>query len=130
MAVLTAKRVSRFCSLWLPVIACMSVIFYASCIPAGNIPSLFPHEDILFHGLIYAILALFFFRALKNTESRLALWQLFVFTVVFGSVYGASDEFHQLFTPGRSCSGFDLVVDTIGSSAGGFVGGVFQKWLK
>ncbi len=130
MVVLMANRFSRIFSFWFPVIGCMSAIFYASCIPARNIPSLFPHEDILFHGLIYATLGLFFFRALKNTDSRLVVWQLVVFTIVFGFVYGASDEFHQLFTSGRSCSGFDLVVDTIGSAVGGFVGGLLYKWLK
>ncbi len=130
MAALTLNRFSRIFSLWFPVIGCMSVIFYASCIPGKNIPSLFSHEDILFHGSIYAILGLFFFRALKNTDSRLAVWQLLVFTVIFGFVYGASDEFHQLFTSGRSCSGFDLMVDTIGSLAGGLIGGFLHKWLK
>ena len=29
-----------------------------------------------------------------------------VFTVIFGAVYGTTDELHQLFTPGRSCSSF------------------------
>jgi VanZ family protein len=120
----------RAINLWFPVIMCMSIIFYASCLTGKDIPSLFPHEDVLFHGAIYAILALFFYRALKNTNPRLIRLQLFVFTVIFGFAYGSSDEFHQLFTPGRSCSGFDLIVDTIGSCIGGFIGGIFHQWLK
>ncbi len=130
MAVITDNRLKRFLSLWAPVAGCMGLIFYASCLPAKNIPSLFPHEDILFHGTVYAILALFFYRALNNTNFRLEQPGLIVFTVLFGFFYGITDEFHQLFTPGRSCSGFDLMVDTIGSLAGGLTGGILHKWLK
>ncbi|MCX5708130.1 MAG: VanZ family protein [Candidatus Omnitrophica bacterium] len=127
---IATNRYKRLTNLWLPVIMCMGLIFYASSITGKDIPSLFPHEDILFHGAIYAILALFFYRALKNTGSRLIRLQLFIFTVIFGFAYGASDEFHQMFTPGRDCSGFDLIVDTIGTCAGGFIGVIFYKWLK
>ncbi len=130
MAALTVNRFSRFSSLWFPVIGCMGVIFYASCLTGKDIPSLFPYQDILFHGSIYATLALFFFRALKNTNPRLIRAQLIIFTVIFGFVYGATDEFHQLFTLGRSCSGFDLMVDTIGSCVGSFMGSLLHKWLK
>ncbi len=124
------NRFWRAIVLWLPVLGCMGLIFYASSLSGKDIPSLFAFQDILFHGAIYAILALFFYRALKNTSPRLIRLQLFIFTIIFGFAYGASDEFHQLFTPGRDCSGFDLMVDTIGSCAGGFIGGIFYKWLK
>jgi VanZ family protein len=124
------NRLGRGINLWFPVILCMSFIFYASSVPGKDIPLLFPNEDILFHGTIYAILALFFYRALRNTDPRITRTRVFIFTVIFGIAYGASDEFHQLFTPGRDCSGFDLMVDTIGSCAGGLIGGIFHKWLK
>jgi len=130
MAALMVNRLGRFFILWSPVIGCMGVIFYASCLPGKDIPSLFAYQDILFHGSIYAILGLFFYRALKNTDIRLIRLQLIIFTIVFGFVYGATDEFHQLFTSGRSCSGFDLMVDTIGSSVGGLIGNLLHKWLK
>lgn len=124
------NRALRAIELWLPVLGCMGLIFYASSLSGKDIPSLFAYQDVLFHGAIYVILTLFFYRALKNTNSRLIRLQLFFFTVIFGFAYGASDEFHQMFTPGRDCSGFDLMVDTIGSCAGGFIGGIIHKWLK
>lgn len=130
MVAFTVNRLSRFFNLWFPVIGCMGIIFYASCLAAKDIPPLFPNEDIFFHGTVYATLGLFFYRALKNTASRLTRAQLIIFTVIFGSTYGATDEFHQLFTPGRNCSGFDLMVDTIGSAAGSVIGGIFHQWLK
>jgi VanZ family protein len=130
VARIAIDRFRRAINLWLPVLGCMGVIFYASGLPGKDIPSLFAYQDVLFHGLIYAILTLFFYRALKNTNSRLIRQQLFFFTIIFGFAYGASDEFHQMFTPGRDCSGFDLMVDTIGSCFGGFIGGIYHKWLK
>jgi VanZ family protein len=35
-----------------------------------------------------------------------------------GSVYGAIDEFHQYFVPGRDCNVWDWVADTLGSFLG------------
>jgi VanZ family protein len=116
------NRVIWFAKFWLPVLICMLFIFCVSSLPGKDIPALFPFQDILFHGSIYAVLGLFFSRALKNTRAKLSLSGLVIATVIFGFLYGASDEFHQLFIPGRSCSGFDLLVDTCGSLIGSLVG--------
>lgn len=35
--------------------------------------------------------------------------------LIFTSVYGASDEFHQFFVPGRTCEFYDWVADFLGS---------------
>ncbi len=129
-ASMPTKRLAEWARLWSPVIGVMALIFYASGLPGKDIPALFPHEDILFHAAIYAILGLFFFRALKlSRPGRLSLG-VFVLTVIFGFIYGASDEFHQMFVPGRDCSRADLLTDTIGSSIGAFCGGTSIKWLK
>jgi len=125
------KPFLRSCGLWLPVILCMAVIFRASSLPGKDIPSLFAYQDILFHAAIYAILSLFFYRAAGGSRPGVSRFKLFFYTVIFCSLYGASDEFHQLYTPGRDCSVFDWMVDTVGSCAGAFVGGgLFNKWLK
>jgi len=44
--------------------------------------------------------------------------------------YGASDEFHQYFVPGRDCSGFDLLADTAGSAAGIFIFTWMTRFLR
>ncbi len=38
--------------------------------------------------------------------------------VLIASAYGATDEIHQLFVPGRMCDPVDWLVDTVGSLAG------------
>jgi VanZ family protein len=45
----------------------------------------------------------------------LCAWLL---AAVLSSAYGATDEFHQYFVPGRDCSIFDWFADTGGSLAG------------
>lgn len=114
----TNKPIIRTINLWLPVIIWMGFIFYLSSIPGSFIPHLFSHQDIVSHIFVYMILAYFFSRALKNTYSSIALSKLIFFTVIFGVIYGLSDEFHQTFTPDRTASVFDLFIDGIGSLLG------------
>jgi len=38
--------------------------------------------------------------------------------IIIGALYAMSDEFHQLFVPGRSCSLRDVLIDSCGVSAG------------
>ena len=38
--------------------------------------------------------------------------------LIFSSLYGVSDEFHQIFTPGRSCDPMDRLVDTCAAAIG------------
>lgn len=53
------------------------------------------------------------YRALKSqgvVSKNAALW-----AILFSILYGASDEFHQSFTPGREPRVRDVFFDTIGS---------------
>jgi len=111
----------RFIKLWLPVLVCMGIIFYSSCIPGKDIPSIFTSQEILFHALTYGVMAYFFARALKNTYARFSLFKIIGLAVIFGIVYGFSDEFHQIFVPGRCASGFDLFIDGVGSFLGSLI---------
>jgi len=128
MAVSTAKRLYWFLYYWMPVCALAAFIFATSAVPGKDIPSLFPYEDILYHFAIYVILALFFIRALRRTGSPRPVAALIVITVVSCALYGVSDELHQLLTAGRSCSAFDVFIDTAGSLLGAAAGGVFITW--
>jgi len=124
------NRIVWFLKFWLPVLACMAFIFYVSSIQGEDIPSLFAFQDILFHGSVYALLAVFFYRALKNTFAKLAVLKIIFFTVIFGFSYGMTDEFHQLYIAGRYCSALDLIIDTAGSFLGSLIGGFFFRWQR
>ena len=102
--------------LWLPPSVWMGIIFAASSMPASALPS--PPEYVMFlaHFLEFFVLGILFFRALngglRNPVSLAALAVAFLFCVV----YGALDEFHQLFVPGRVPDLLDLASDTIGAA--------------
>lgn len=111
---------------WLPVFVCMAVIFYASSLPGKSIPGLFKFQDVVFHFTAYFILSLFLARALKNRNPGINRFKLIVFTAFLVICYGLSDEFHQSFVPGRSVSGFDVFIDSLG----GFFGGFIYQWQQ
>ncbi len=57
-------------------------------------------------------------RAIKNTKTGIPLKRIFILSVLLVILYAASDEFHQLFTPGRFASSLDLLSDGIGAVIG------------
>jgi VanZ family protein len=74
--------------------------------------------DKLLHLLAYFALsgsaALWF--PPEQWESRRFL--TFLLTVIIASVYGMIDEVHQSFVPGRYCSVWDWIADTLGAVLG------------
>ncbi len=102
--------------LWLPPIVYMAVIFHLSS-ESHPLPELTEHVwDKLLHTTEYAGLAVLLCRALVG--EGVSWTRAILAAAVFASVYGGTDEFHQLFTPGRDSSVFDWIADTIGSSIG------------
>jgi VanZ family protein len=97
----------------------MAVIFLASSTPGDELPQ-FGAFDFSFkkggHTLGYALLALGFLRGLawKRQTSRRSM----IFAVLFSFLYALSDEFHQTFTPGRTPSVLDVLIDTTGAVVG------------
>ena len=118
MAVQPQNKGIKIAILWLPVVFWMGVIFYASSTPGTDIPSLFPYQDILFHSMVYAALAFFLKRALKNSYQDLTARKAMALTVAVCILYGISDELHQLLVPHRIASFFDVGIDSIGSFMG------------
>jgi VanZ family protein len=121
----TPNKLMRLVNLWLPVAAVMAVIFRASSFPGRDIPSLFPFQDVCFHGSIYALLGFFLARALQKTYSQAGFWKCVLLVTACGIAYGLTDEFHQRFVPGRSADFFDVSVDGIGT----FIGSVVYIWF-
>ena len=111
----------------LPALVWAAVIFTLSSLPSTSFPDVEIFGiDKLVHFCIYMLLAVFAYRALRYQSlwpyaSRHAL----LLTVGAVALYGATDEFHQLFVPGRQADIFDLVAD-----AGGAIAYVAFVWLK
>lgn len=53
----------------------------------------------------------------KIFKATSSFWAMFLFV----ALYAVSDEFHQIFVPGRTFSGFDMLSDLGGASVGGII---------
>ncbi|MDD5435644.1 MAG: VanZ family protein [Nitrospira sp.] len=105
----------RFIYFWGPVIFFACVVFIGSSISHPLSKDPFPHFDKVAHLSEYGLFALLLFRALNGTLSKKSFLLLAVITVLITTGYGASDEFHQYFVPGRSSDLKDLAADGLGS---------------
>lgn len=109
----------RFIKYWLPIIIWMGVIFLFSNRPSITTVDFFLGDFLLkksAHLIEYAILGILMFRALLDIkiERKKAL----IISIIFASIYGMTDEFHQLFIAGRTSTIRDVIIDTIGATIG------------
>ena len=74
-------------------------------------------QDKLMHFICYGILGFMLARSFKNAQEGLS-WKQIALVSLIAFAYGASDEFHQSFVPGREASLGDLLADTLGGIAG------------
>jgi VanZ family protein len=99
---------------WTPPVIWSLVILFLTSIPNPSIPA--PKDsDKLVHFFVYAVLGALTGRAALLQRRQLALALALVAGI---SVFGAIDEWHQHFIPGRSPAVNDWVADTIGGVVG------------
>lgn len=70
--------------------------------------------------------------ALMNAlRLHFALPKACMLSTIIASLYGASDEFHQIFVPARTCDPADWLVDTIAALLGALLfWAIFTIWQK
>lgn len=116
---------------FLPPLLWAGLIFWNSSQSDITVPvALFPHTDKLIHGGVYFILAWLIIRALLIYLPKKTFCTHAIITTVLGLVYGASDEWHQFFVPGRSCDILDWFADAAGILLAVFIFYWFQKKVQ
>jgi VanZ family protein len=70
------------------------------------------------HALLYSGLGVLITRALTRAGGRRLTWWLAAVAVLAATLYGLSDETHQLFVPLRTFDLKDLAADAAGASLG------------
>jgi VanZ family protein len=116
------NRRARF---WLPAALWSLLIFVLSSIPGAAFPSSpLLSYDKLVHATVYAVLGAFCFWALWHRSDKKTS-TLVVLSGAIATVYGMTDEFHQLFVQGRSADVRDVLADSVG----GFVGAQVASML-
>ena len=103
-------------SLWTPVVLWALVIFMFSAMPTNPVSQIRLTDFIIkksAHIIEYAIFTTFLYRALHACGINKK--EAGICSVILAILYGASDEFHQSFTPGRDPKLRDVFFDTIGA---------------
>jgi VanZ family protein len=99
------------------VAAWAAAILVGTSIPGRALPPAFPHADKLVHLVLYGGLGFLAARAqLLGAVGRRAGRLLAVIAGV--ALFGAFDEWHQDFIPGRSSDRIDWLADVVGATAG------------
>lgn len=99
--------------LFLPLLLASISIFIASHqegVPFNT--SIFIFQDKVYHFIAYFIYGITIQIYLNSFNLKTKKYVLL--TILIGSLFGASDEFHQYFIPYRTLEFFDWVADTFG----------------
>jgi VanZ family protein len=116
------KRIVRIIAL-VAAILWAALIFFLSSIKGSGFPSHPNILNVIAHFGEYLVLAVLLTLALNSPGQ--ALWKTALIALAIASLYGGSDEIHQLFVEGRSADPLDWVTDTLGA----LVGAIATVWL-
>jgi VanZ family protein len=94
----------------------MGAIFFVSSL--SDPPGVLPNSDKPLHWLAYLGLAVLVVRALAGGLPRRIGFGIALAAMLITVAYGATDEVHQLFVPGRTGDVYDLMADAAGALAG------------
>jgi VanZ family protein len=105
-----------------------ALIYWLSDQPYIPITMLFESQDKFHHFSAYFVMSMFAWRCLRHLGISSSL--LAMASIVFCSLYGISDEWHQSFVEGRNSDSLDWLADTIGACIGMLVLGGFFRYKK
>ncbi|MGE5692433.1 MAG: VanZ family protein [Candidatus Zixiibacteriota bacterium] len=111
-------------SLYLPPLGYALLIFGLSSIESASLPSLrFAWSDKFIHLGEYGLFGFLFARLFV----QLGWKHPYLWAALIASFYGATDEIHQFYVPGRTMEVYDWVADTLGGLLGSQA---CRLWLK
>lgn len=96
------------------LIAYCMIIYWLSAQTFLPAPQWFEHQDKLHHATAYAVMAFWTWRAFRHLTARPVI--LAFVSLIFCSLYGISDEWHQSFVLGRESDAADWLADTLGAA--------------
>lgn len=95
---------------WGPAAAWATVLFVLSALPALGGGLHIPFGDKIAHLLLYAVLGSTLAWGWSRAGGRVSHLLL----LVLGALYGVTDEWHQLYVPGRVPDPADWLADVVG----------------
>lgn len=113
---------------WGPLVLYMAFIFWMS---SQQRPGVFASTpDFLLHGSGYFLFGVLAIRAVAKGLASPRSLAVLAAGVVIAVLYGASDEWHQSFVPGRDASLRDLLADSAGAVVAAAAVGAFWRIME
>lgn len=109
---------------WLPPLLWAGVIISATSTPSEYIPGQTWVYDKAAHFGMYAVFGWLLARHGFGIAGR---WTSMLLAVIVASGFGAIDEWHQQYIPGRSTELADWHADSIGAAAGALGNAIFRR---
>lgn len=100
---------------WLPPLLWAGVILFGTSLPQEAVPVQTSKIDKLLHFSIYTVFSFLLTRQILDITTR---WRAAAIAVGVAMVFGALDEWHQRFIPGRSTEFADWQADSVGALVG------------
>jgi len=98
----------------IPALVWLVLIHGVSSVPGEDLPAVI--DDRVAHFLEYFIFGVLLYFAAAAFDRTGRPWIVALGVVLFAATWGALDEFHQSFVPGRDSSLKDLCFDIAGAS--------------
>ncbi len=109
---------------WLPPLLWAGVMLLVTSVPGSAIPRpLIPYDKVA-HFTAYALFAVLLSRDLAQLTG---LWRAALFAIVIAAAFGAADEWHQRFIPGRDTDLADWRTDFIGAAGGALLFALYRR---
>lgn len=108
------SRIVSFFQFQLPAIAWSIFIFAVSSIPSSKIPTLIDYTDKVLHAGVFGVLCWLIHIALFFQPNVTLKKYSALFALLLTMLYGVVDEYHQMYTPGRTTEFWDFLADTTG----------------
>lgn len=108
----------RFLRYHLPPLLWAAALFAASSFPGDELPPIVGRVwDKLLHAAAFGIFALLIDRSLRHQSRWPSLRSRSIpVAILLATLYGVTDELHQMLVPGRYVSVLDVVADAVGAA--------------
>lgn len=110
---------------WLPPLLWAGVILFATSLPSSVFPREVTPYDKYAHFAMYGLFAVLLTRDISQVTGR---WRSAILAVMIAVGFGAADEWHQRFIPGRRSDIGDWRMDFVGAAGGAVVFALYSRF--
>ncbi|MBD3410041.1 MAG: teicoplanin resistance protein VanZ [Ignavibacteriales bacterium] len=104
-----------------------SALLVATSLPQSAAPELVFSDKLVHFGAYAGLSALLSLALAYQRKWRRLATSPLAWAAAIAILYGAFDELHQAFIPGRSCEFLDLVADALGAGVGAAIGAALLR---